>query len=54
MPSLFITGERDSTRLWMPAEGHVVEDCGHWVQQERPGAVNELLVRFLAAHARPR
>ncbi len=54
VPSLFITGERDSTRLWMPAEGHVVEDCGHWVQQERPEAVNELLVRFLAAHALPR
>jgi pimeloyl-ACP methyl ester carboxylesterase len=38
----------------MPAEGRVIEDCGHWVQQERPEEVNELLVRFLAAQARPR
>jgi pimeloyl-ACP methyl ester carboxylesterase len=48
VPSVFITGERDSTRLWMPAEGHVVQDAGHWVQQERPEAVNALLLEFLA------
>ena len=46
-PSIFITGERDSTRLWMPAEGTVIEDCGHWVQQERPDEVNAVLLEFL-------
>lgn len=46
-PSIFITGERDSTRLWMPADGHVIAGCGHWVQQERPDEVNALLVDFL-------
>ena len=46
-PSIFITGERDSTRLWMPAEGTVIADCGHWVQQERPDEVNAVLLEFL-------
>jgi pimeloyl-ACP methyl ester carboxylesterase len=26
----------------------IVVGAGHWVQQEQPGAVNELLLRFLA------
>jgi pimeloyl-ACP methyl ester carboxylesterase len=26
---------------------HLVEGAGHWVQQERPDAVNRLLVEFL-------
>ena len=47
VPSIFITGERDSTRLWMPAEGTVIADCGHWVQQERPDEVNAVLLEFL-------
>ncbi len=47
VPSIFITGERDSTRLWMPAEGTVIPDCGHWVQQERPDEVNAVLLEFL-------
>ena len=59
-PALFITGERDSTRLWLadaierqaqllsaPAGTHVIADCGHWVQQERPEQVNALLLDFL-------
>lgn len=59
-PTVFITGERDSTRLWLgdaierqaewlPAHTgtHVVPDCGHWVQQERPDVVNALLLDFL-------
>ncbi|MBE2315927.1 alpha/beta hydrolase [Solirubrobacter sp. CPCC 204708] len=53
VPSIFITGERDSTRLWMPAEGHVIPDCGHWVQQERPQAVNALLEDFLRSLGQP-
>ena len=28
---------------------HLVEGAGHWVQQEQPAAVNNLLLRFLAA-----
>ena len=27
---------------------HMIEGAGHWVQQEQPAAVNELLLRFLA------
>jgi pimeloyl-ACP methyl ester carboxylesterase len=59
-PAIFITGERDSTRLWLgdaierqaewlPAltGTHVIPDCGHWVQQERPEAVTALLLDFL-------
>jgi pimeloyl-ACP methyl ester carboxylesterase len=30
---------------------HLVEGAGHWVQQERPEEVNELLLRFLTDHA---
>jgi pimeloyl-ACP methyl ester carboxylesterase len=26
---------------------HLVEEAGHWVQQEQPEQVNELLVAFL-------
>jgi pimeloyl-ACP methyl ester carboxylesterase len=62
-PAIFITGERDSTRLWLGdaierqtewlpglTGVHVVPDCGHWVQQERPEQVNALLLEFLADH----
>ena len=59
-PAIFITGERDSTRLWLGEAienqarslpgltgTHVLADCGHWVQQERPEEVNALLLEFL-------
>jgi pimeloyl-ACP methyl ester carboxylesterase len=59
-PAIFITGERDSTRLWLGEAienqprrlpgltgTHVLPDCGHWVQQERPDEVTALLLRFL-------
>lgn len=48
-PSIFITGERDSSRLWMgdPEGAHIVPGVGHWVQQEAPDAVNALLLDFL-------
>jgi pimeloyl-ACP methyl ester carboxylesterase len=26
---------------------HLVDDAGHWVQQEQPGKVTELLIKFL-------
>ena len=58
MPALFLTGERDPVRRFMPAaamdgwvtdlrESVVVPGAGHWVNQEEPAAVNEALLRFL-------
>jgi len=58
-PALFLTGELDSVRSFMPAEVMqgwvtdlrepiVVPGAGHWVQQEAPAAVNAALLRFLA------
>jgi pimeloyl-ACP methyl ester carboxylesterase len=62
LPSLFIGGERDGPTVWgggaiarfadtLPGlRGcHVLEGCGHWVQQERAARVNELLLEFLAS-----
>jgi pimeloyl-ACP methyl ester carboxylesterase len=57
-PALFLTGERDPVAAFAPAalmEGHVtdlrasvvVEGAGHWVNQERPDAVNAALLEFL-------
>lgn len=57
-PALFLTGERDPVRRFMPAEAMngwvtdlretvVVEGAGHWVQQQAAEAVSEALVRFL-------
>jgi len=58
-PSLFVTGSLDPVRSFAPHEpglawldDHrgdvVVEGAGHWVQQERPDEVNEVLLGFLA------
>jgi pimeloyl-ACP methyl ester carboxylesterase len=57
-PAMFLTGELDMVRSFMPAEAmdgwvtnlreHViVPGAGHWVQQQAPDAVNEALLRFL-------
>ncbi len=57
-PALFLTGELDPVRKFMPAEAMrgwvtdirsevVVEGAGHWVQQERAGEVNAALLEFL-------
>jgi pimeloyl-ACP methyl ester carboxylesterase len=57
-PALFITGERDPVRNFMPAEAMrgwvtdlreevVVPGAGHWIQQQAPEAVNAALLRFL-------
>jgi pimeloyl-ACP methyl ester carboxylesterase len=58
-PALFLTGELDPVRSFMPAEAMrgwvsdlreeiVVPGAGHWVQQEAPEAVNDALLGFLA------
>ena len=57
-PSLFLTGEVDVVRQFMPAQAMdgwltdmranvVVPGAGHWVQQEQPEAVNAALLSFL-------
>ncbi|MFI5658569.1 alpha/beta fold hydrolase [Streptomyces sp. NPDC051684] len=58
-PSLFVTGSADPVGRFMPADrleevltdlrGHIVLDgAGHWIQQERAGAVSAALLEFLA------
>jgi pimeloyl-ACP methyl ester carboxylesterase len=60
VPSLFIVGESDPVRHYAgPAEAglkdwltdlrgqHEIAGAGHWIQQERPEAVNRLLLDFL-------
>jgi pimeloyl-ACP methyl ester carboxylesterase len=32
---------------------HLVDGAGHWVQQEQPEVVSELLVQFLRDYAKP-
>jgi pimeloyl-ACP methyl ester carboxylesterase len=58
-PAMFLTGELDPVRSFMPAEAmhgwvtdlrrqFVVPGAGHWVQQQAPQEVNEALLGFLA------
>jgi pimeloyl-ACP methyl ester carboxylesterase len=58
-PSLFIGGTHDPVLTMSPPEAMLpfaphhrgsilVDGAGHWVQQERPDAVNAALLRFLA------
>lgn len=60
--SLFIGGDRDASTMWMAdaiksypttlpglVSSHILEGCGHWIQQERPDEVNRLLVGWLRA-----
>ncbi|MGW6021481.1 alpha/beta fold hydrolase [Streptomyces sp. NPDC055099] len=59
-PSLFIGGDQDASTTWLAdaikafpetlpglVSSHVLEGCGHWVQQERAYEVNRLLVGWL-------
>ena len=61
-PSLFIAGSRDGVLRFPAAQAqldaypktlpglrgsHILDGAGHWVQQERPGEVNKLLIDFL-------
>lgn len=61
-PSLFVGGALDASTTWMAdaidafpatlpglAAGHILDGCGHWIQQERPEEVNRLLVDWLAS-----
>ncbi len=59
-PALFLTGEDDPVRLFMPAEAMrgwvtdlraeiVLPGAGHWVQQQRPDAVNAALLDFIGS-----
>lgn len=63
VPSLFAGGDRDLVLNWpgfsdivaslkdwsMPelTKTAILPGCGHWIQQERPSEVNELLIEFL-------
>jgi pimeloyl-ACP methyl ester carboxylesterase len=61
-PSLFIAGSRDGVLRFPAAQSqldafpktlpglrgsHILEGAGHWVQQEKPAEVNQLLIGFL-------
>ncbi|MFG2501829.1 alpha/beta fold hydrolase [Streptomyces sp. NPDC048441] len=63
-PSLFIGGDQDASTTWMAdaikaypetlpglVSSHLLEGCGHWVQQERAFEVNRLLAEWLRALA---
>jgi pimeloyl-ACP methyl ester carboxylesterase len=61
VPSCFISGKQDwgtyqrpgvfetmqSTACTRMIGCHLVEDAGHWVQQEQPEEVSRLLIAFL-------
>ncbi|MER7486448.1 alpha/beta hydrolase [Streptomyces sp. NPDC126497] len=61
-PSLFVGGGLDASTTWpagaieaypvtLPGlvSSHVLDGCGHWIQQERPDEVNRLLTEWPAA-----
>ncbi|MFJ9537609.1 alpha/beta fold hydrolase [Streptomyces sp. NPDC101225] len=60
-PSLFAGGTLDASTAWLSdaieaypvtlpglVSCHLLEGCGHWIQQERPEEVNRLLTDWLA------
>jgi pimeloyl-ACP methyl ester carboxylesterase len=60
-PSVFIGGARDASTTWMAdaikaypttlpglISSQLIDDCGHWIQQERPEEVNRILTGWLA------
>jgi pimeloyl-ACP methyl ester carboxylesterase len=58
-PAMFLTGELDPVRRFMPAEAMrgwvtdlrfntVVPAAGHWIQQQAPATVNGALLEFVA------
>ncbi|MGW2044591.1 alpha/beta hydrolase [Streptomyces sp. NPDC001858] len=61
-PSLFLTGNLDASTTWLAAAikahshtlpgltaSHILEDCGHWLQQEHPTQTNHLLTTWLTS-----
>ncbi|MFF5262506.1 alpha/beta fold hydrolase [Actinomadura viridis] len=59
-PSLFVGGGLDASTTWLAdaikaypdtlpglVSSHILEGCGHWVQQERADEVNRLLIDWL-------
>ncbi len=66
-PSIFIAGERDASTSWMAdaitahaetlpglVSSHILDGVGHWVQQEAPDEVSNLLTGWLRSHATTR
>ncbi|WP_333769653.1 alpha/beta fold hydrolase [Streptomyces sp. IBSBF 2435] len=60
-PSLFAGGSLDASTTWLAdaieayprtlpglVSSHILDGCGHWIQQERPAEVNRLLTDWLA------
>ncbi|GAA2475699.1 alpha/beta fold hydrolase [Streptomyces longisporus] len=61
-PSLFVGGALDASTIWLAdaikaypttlpglTSSHVLDGCGHWIQQERPEEVNRLLIDWLGS-----
>jgi pimeloyl-ACP methyl ester carboxylesterase len=61
VPALFIGGDRDIATMWgqtairefsthapKARPSVVLDNCGHWIQQEHPEKVNSLLLGFLS------
>ncbi|MEV7022724.1 alpha/beta hydrolase [Kitasatospora sp. NPDC093558] len=61
-PSLFAGGTLDASTTWLSeaiaafpatlpglASSHLLDGCGHWIQQERPAEINEILTHWLAS-----
>ncbi|KPI30551.1 Soluble epoxide hydrolase [Actinobacteria bacterium OK074] len=61
-PSLFAGGALDASTTWLAeaveaypktlpglSASHILDGCGHWIQQERPGDVNRILGEWLAS-----
>ncbi|MFG3280541.1 alpha/beta fold hydrolase [Streptomyces sp. NPDC048111] len=61
-PSLFIGGGRDASTVWLSdaikafpttlpglISAHVLDGCGHWIQQERPAEVNAIITNWLSS-----
>ncbi|SDG51897.1 Pimeloyl-ACP methyl ester carboxylesterase [Sinosporangium album] len=61
-PSLFVGGALDASTTWMAdaikafpvtlpglVSSHILDGCGHWIQQERRDEVNEILIGWLAS-----
>lgn len=61
-PSLFVGGALDASTTWLAdairaypttlpglVSSHLLDGCGHWIQQERPEEVNEIVTGWLAA-----